>query len=249
MLKKQGSDQSVSSVLKLSALSLVLASSALANPHANAGKKDTRTQLARNAKADAPHRIAVSYLKALAGQGDTDNLDLLLGGVTMTAEDFTIPNWRIAKREPVRKEVGDLAAVKREIRNVRSAGTDALEGMLDMADDAGEDTITKVDQEQADEMMAPTRARAARFQQKFPVMAYLARADKEVFWHPSNPFLASVEDMGDSGRYRAEVHLFLVKEKRGNKTRTWPLRVMRLQADGYDSGYKVLPASNWDPEY
>jgi len=195
----------------------------------------------------AAERVAVAYLEALAGRGDPADLDLLLGGATLTAEDFRIPNWRITKREPVRHEVGDLAAAKREVDRVQSVGHDALNHV--MALDGETDGVTRINEAQAESLMAPTKVRAARFQRRFPVFAYLARADKEVFWHPSNPFLSTVEKMHGGGEYRAELHLFHIEEARGNKTRTWPLRVLRIQARGYDTGYKILPASNWDPEY
>jgi hypothetical protein len=39
------------------------------------------------------------------------------------------------------------------------------------------------------------------------------------------------------------------EREKGKQTRLWPLRVLRIKSAKYDSGWKVLPASDWDPNY
>ena len=61
---------------------------------------------------------------------------------------------------------------------------------------------------------------------------------------------AVLDEMGKSGKYRLELHIFRIKETNpGQKARIWPLRVLRIKTKTYDSGWKILPASDWDPEY
>jgi hypothetical protein len=50
---------------------------------------------------DDARKVAESYLKALEGKGDDSARNYLLGGATLTANDFSIPNWRIARRDAV----------------------------------------------------------------------------------------------------------------------------------------------------
>ena len=49
--------------------------------------------------------------------------------------------------------------------------------------------------------------------------------------------------------YVLEVHRFQIEEKDGGSARIWPLRVLRVTSKTYDSGWKILPASDWDPNY
>ena len=83
------------------------------------------------------------------------------------------------------------------------------------------------------------------------MFAYVARVGKDVFWHPQNPWRTVMKGLGEQGHYDLELHLFRIEEREANRPpRVWPLRVLRIRSDkGYDSGWKVLPASDWDPEY
>lgn len=214
-------------------------------PAAESGADNPR--LAGKPSRDPAKRVAISYLKALEGKGDANAREFLLGGATLTAEDFQIPNWRIQRREPVRRERADIAGAKREMRGVRDLGRDALERVMNLGGGA---EMEAVSERAAEKMMGPTRLRAARFQKRFPVFAYLSRVDKDLFWHPANPFNDVVAHMGEEGQYRAELHLFRIVEKEpGQKARVWPLRILRLKTKTFDTGWKVLPASDWDPEY
>ena len=100
-------------------------------------------------------------------------------------------------------------------------------------------------------MLAATKRQAAGLQRRFPVFAYIARVDKDVFWHPRNPWRRVLKALAKQGTARIELHLYRIAERTpGRPPRVWPLRVLRIQDDhGYDSGYRVLPASDWDPEY
>lgn len=198
-------------------------------------------------RADEPRRVAIAYLKALEGRGDDAAREYLLGELTLTAEDFRIPNWRIKEREPPLVEVGALAEAVREMKALDKAGRETLNSVVNLD---GDDEIAALSQEQAERMMAPTKKRARAIRKKFPVFAYVARVGKDVFWHPSNPWRTVVEQMDEESEYRLEVHLFRIEEKAASgKTRVWPLRVLRIRTKAYDSGWKILPASDWDPEF
>jgi hypothetical protein len=198
-------------------------------------------------KVDEPQRIAIAYLKALDGSGDDLAKDYLLGGATLTADDFTIPNWSIDTREPAQVEVAAIKDAVGMMRALEKAGRETLNAAVNLD---GDDAMATIDQAAAEKLMGPTRERAKAFKKKFPVFSYVARVDKDVFWHPSNPWRAIVKEIGDSGKYRLELHIFRIKETEpGRKPRVWPLRVLRIQTKTYDSGWKILPASDWDPEY
>ena len=86
-------------------------------------------------------------------------------------------------------------------------------------------------------------------QAKLALFGKLARVDTWVYWNPANPLRLLVPELGTRGDYQLWYHHFEIEEvlKRG-KTRTWPLRVLRSKTDAYDSGWKILPASDWNPE-
>jgi hypothetical protein len=105
-------------------------------------------------------------------------------------------------------------------------------------------------QEQAQKILGPTRAAAVKFQDGFPLFAYVARIDKDVFWHPDNPWRKEAKKLGKEGNYVLELHRFTIEEHEpGRPARLWPLRVLRVKTKTYDSGWKILPASDWDPNY
>ena len=197
------------------------------------------------AKDDPARRVAIAYLKALHGTGDGSARELLLGGSTLTADDFTIPNWKIVRRDPPEIEEGDIRAAVAEMRALDKAGRETLNAVVNLDGDSAK----ALTQAQAEKMMAPTKRRAERFRRAFPVFSYVARVGKDVFWHPSNPWRTVVDELGDKGKYKLVLHRFHIEERAGGKTRVWPLRVLRITTAQYDSGWKVLPASDWDPEY
>lgn len=203
--------------------------------------------LAGNALAekDEVQKIAEAYLNALTGKGSEAAREYLLGGATLSAAVVTYPNWKIVKREKVKVEEADLADAVKEMKAYDAAGRKALDELLKMAGDSEVREITK---EQAEKIMKPTEAKRARFMEKFPLFSLVARIDKDVYWHPKNPWRVLLDKLGTRGEYRLEFHRFEIEEIDHGKKRVWPLRVLRMKTDKFDTGYKILPASEWDPE-
>lgn len=194
---------------------------------------------------DQPRKIAEAYLKALEGKGDDSARNYLLGGATLTANDFTIPNWKIKKRDEVRVEDKDVDGAVRQLRDLEKKGAEALNNVV-----VAEDAQVSMSQEQANKLLEPTRRQAQKFIEAYPLFAYVARVGKDVFWHPENPWLQVIKALPRGGQYHLEVHRFQIEETDAGKTaRIWPLRVLRITSTGYDSGWKILPASDWDPNY
>ncbi|HEY1098302.1 MAG TPA: hypothetical protein VGF99_05215 [Myxococcota bacterium] len=193
---------------------------------------------------DAPRKIAESYLKALEGKGDGTARNYLLGGATLTANDFTIPNWKIVKRDEVRTETKDVDGAVKMMRDLEKKGAEALNSVV-----VSEDAQVALSQEQANKLLEPTRQQAQRFIEAYPLFSYVARVGKDVFWHPENPWLKEVKRLDKGSQYTLEVHRFQIEEKDGGNARIWPLRVLRVTSKSYDSGWKILPASDWDPNY
>ncbi|MBI5495377.1 MAG: hypothetical protein HY904_10165 [Deltaproteobacteria bacterium] len=213
--------------------------------------KVTQTPLGLDA-VDEPRKAAEAYLKALSGQGDDTARDTLLGGATLNARLETLPNWKIVSREPGQVELGELADVATNMENLDKEGRMALAKMLGggPASDPDGLSMQELDAEQAQQLLAPTKARAAAFQKSHPVFAYVARVDREVYWHPKNPVRKLIADAGSKGRYQLDFHLFKVEVLEGaqKKSRVWPLRLLRLRTDKLDTGWRVLPASDWNAE-
>jgi hypothetical protein len=197
------------------------------------------------AEKDEVQKIAEAYLNALTGKGGEGAREYLLGGATLTAELVTYPNWKIVKREKVKVEEADLADAVKEMKALDAAGRKALDEMFKMA---GDKEVREITKEQADKIMKPTTAQSRKFQDKFPLFAYVARVGKEVYWHPKNPWKVLIDKLGTKGQYRLEFHRFEIEETDRGKTRVWPLRILRMTTDKFDTGYKILPASEWDPE-
>jgi len=203
---------------------------------------------------DEPFKIADAYAKAVTGQGDQKVRELLLGGMTFMAETVGYDNYKFVTRDPARTENGDLAEVVKEMSTIDKAGRKALNdlasGNTGKVGDEGEQ-IGEVTAATAAKMMAPSKKMMAAFTQKHPVFAYVARMDKEVYWHPKNPIRPLIESTPKKGHYTLEVHRFVVESIEGplKTKKTWKLRVLRLQVDGgFDTGWKILPAADWNPE-
>ena len=194
---------------------------------------------------DDARKVAESYLKALEGKGDDNARNYLLGGSTLTANDFTIPNWKIAKRDAVRTEERNVDGAVKMMRELERKGAEALNSVV-----VSEDSQLSLTQEQANKLLEPTRRLAQKFIESYPLFSYVARVGKDVFWHPENPWLKEVKKLDKGVPYRLELHRFHIQEQdsSGNK-RIWPLRVLRVTTKSYDSGWKILPASDWDPNY
>jgi hypothetical protein len=125
------------------------------------------------------------------------------------------------------------------------AGAESLSGVVVIEGESLELT-----QAQAEKLLGPTREMALQFQERFPLFSYVSRNGKDVFWHPENPWRKEVKKLGKGGNYTLEMHRIMIEEKAsGTQTRLWPLRVLRIRTKSYDSGWKILPASDWDPNY
>lgn len=195
-------------------------------------------------------KVAEAYLDALSGKGDENGRDLLLGGATMNAQLFILENWRVKEKEKPRIEEGELATAQRLIGELDKAGRAALTKLMS-GDAVGDDLqVTEVSQEEATKLMAPTRERAQKLLQKFPVLAYATRVGKEVYWHPKNPMRPLLARAGDSGTFKLELYLFKIETVEGPRRvpRVWPLRVLRFRTGKLDTGWRVLPASDWNAE-
>ena len=194
---------------------------------------------------DEARKVAERYLKALAGEGSELAGSFLLGGLTLTAQDFSIPNWRIVSREEPRIEERLVADAVRMLWALDGAAAESLKNIV-----VAEGESLSLTQEQAVQLLGPTREMAVQLQERFPLFSFVARNGKDIFWHPENPCRKEVRKLGQDGSYRLTLHRFTIEEREnGARTRLWPLRVLRMTTNNYDSGWKILPASDWDPSY
>jgi hypothetical protein len=195
--------------------------------------------------------VAVAYLNALTGTGDDSGKALLLGGVTTTAQLFTLDNWEFASMDPVRREQGDLAQAQRAVRELDAAGRASFMKLLG-GEPVGDDLkVVEVSEADAARALAPARAQEARLLKQHPVLAYALRvAKKEAFWHPKNAMRNVLAKADGVGQYSLEVHRWMVlsREGPGKTPRRGPLRVLRFKTEKLDTGYKVLPATDWRGE-
>lgn len=219
----------------------------LAQKKAPASTAAKSTKAVKKGAKDTPREIAVAYLESLEGKRTIKPREYLLGGLTLTAEDFSIPNWKIVKRDEPKVEKAPIADAVKAMRKLEKVSEDSL---ANFGQPSGDESFASLSQSDAQKLLGPTEAEAKRFQKAFPVFAYSARVGKDVFWHPSNPWRRVIKKLGTQGDYHLELHLFHIEEvSSGGKKRVWPLRVLRIRSEKHDTGWKILPASNWDPEF
>jgi hypothetical protein len=194
--------------------------------------------------------VAKTYLDALSGAGNEGGKDLLLGGVTMNAQLFVLENWKILSKEPVRKEQGELGPAVKSMNELDRAGRQALTKAITSGGSGDDLQVMQLSQEEATKLMKPTQDRAIKFQKNFPVLAYVLRVNKEVYWHPKNPMRTVLAKAGTNGKYDVEVHRFAIETREGPRQvpRQWPLRILRFKSAKLDTGWKVLPASDWNAD-
>lgn len=214
----------------------------------------TDTEVGTDAKDDA-RKAAEAYLQAISHQGNDGAIESLLGGATLTARLYSIENWKVVGREKHRKELGDVSDLHQYVNAIDKAGREALAAMLGggpAASDADGLGVQEISQEEAAKILEPTKKLGNAMKASHPVFAYVARVDKQVYWHPKNPFRKLLADAGAKGKYTCELDYFWVETVEGRhedkNTRKWPLRIVRWQAGGVDTGFKVLPASDWNAE-
>lgn len=195
-------------------------------------------------------KVASTYLNALTGQGDEAGKDLLLGGVTMNAQLFSLENYTFKSKDPVLKEEGDLAHAVQQMNDLDKAGRTALTKLMGVEAVGDDLKMTEVSQAEATKLLAPTRERAQAFQKSHKELSYVLRVGKEVYWHPKNPMRAVLAKAGTQGKYSLEVHRWVITSTEGaaKTPREWPIRVVRFKTTKLDTGWKVLPASDWNGE-
>jgi hypothetical protein len=202
------------------------------------------------AQEDAVHQLARAYLDALTGVGDDAARDSLLGGVTMNASIATIGSWRIVAEDPVRRETAPLQTAAEMMTDLDKAGRATLANLLNQSGALSNDVqVRELSEAEANKLLAPTRERASRFNRTLPVFAYIARVSKPVYWHPKNPIRPLLAQAVIDGTYTLQVHRMTIEILEGprKEVRRWPLRVLRFTTSrGLDTGWKILPASDWN---
>ena len=98
--------------------------------------------------------------------------------------------------------------------------------------------------------MKPTQDKSNRFTKTYPVLAKVMRVGKEVYWHPKNPMRPILAKAGSTGHYTVDLYRFVIESKEGPRQvpRQWPLRILRFKTNKVDTGWKVLPASDWNAD-
>ena len=168
----------------------------------------------------------------------------------LTLYSFSLENWKFKDKDPVRREEGDLAHAVQMMNTLDKSGRAALTKLMGVEAVGDDLKMTEVGPEEASKLLAPTKQHAAEFAKHHPVLAYILRVGKEVYWHPKNPMRAVLAKSGTKGKYTIEVHRWTVTSVEGaaKTPREWPLRVVRFKSDKVDTGWKILPASDWNAE-
>lgn len=202
-----------------------------------------------SAEAEAA-KAAETYLNALTGSGDDRGRQLLLGGATMDAELSSLENWRIVSKDPFKSEDGDLAGALRLINDLDNAGHESLRKMMKEQVKGRGMTLHELSQADAAKLLTPTKEKAQRFSKACPLLAYVARVGKELYWHPKNPIRPLLAKAGKHGQYSLQLQRFKIETREGPRqvAREWPLRVLRFRSASLDTGWKILPASDWSTD-
>jgi hypothetical protein len=203
------------------------------------------------AQGDAePRKVAETYLNALSGAGDERGKDLLLGGVTMNAQLFGLENWTIKAKDASKKEEGELAHASHLVAQLDDTARKAIASLLGVAQVGDDLQVTEMSRADAEKLLEPTREKALILQKDLPVLSYVLRVGRELYFHPKNPMRVILAKAGSTGRYTIELHRWIILSKEGpaKQPREWPLRVVRFRAGKLDTGWKVLPASDWNAD-
>ncbi|MGQ0505107.1 MAG: hypothetical protein ACT4TC_07270 [Myxococcaceae bacterium] len=198
---------------------------------------------------DEVREIAERYLKSTTGEGDESGKELLLGGPSMDASLFSLENGKIVATDPVRSEKGDLGSA---VKLMNELDKSAKVAIGKMGGDTGGDElqVTELTGAAATKIMRPTKTAAEKFLKKHPILGKALRVNKEVYWHPKNAMRPVMRKAGTHGFYSIVLHRFLVQSFEGPRKvpRKWGLKVVRFETDTLDTGWKVLPASDWSAE-
>lgn len=190
--------------------------------------------LARDPKPiEDPKTLAEKYLVALGDGHDQSGKDYLLGGLTLDAVTASALLPELAGQSPKRVEDGSLKDAAEAVSALDSATASLDE--LSLAD--------------AKRLVEKTKALQKTFAKKLPVFADVIRVDRPLYWNKRNPMRVLLEEAGREGTYHLEYVPFTAKSRDSDgKTKTWPLRIVRFKSGTIDTGWKVLPASEWDPQ-
>lgn len=190
-------------------------------------------------------KIATEYLNALQSVDTTDGKEHLLGGITIDAKNAHVLNAKIVKKGEIKSESGNLADVSTLMRDLDSAGFKVL----------GQETAetpepTTMDLQQALQLIEKTRELRQTMLKKYPVLSDVVRVDRALYWHTKNPMRPVLKQAGREGTYDVQFVAYTIESKDDAKAkaRQWPLRFVRFKSGEVDTGWKVLPASEWDPE-
>jgi hypothetical protein len=197
---------------------------------------------------DEPQQIAEKYLKALSDPKAQAGKDHLLGGASLDAKSAVVFAPKITARAETRVEEGAVADLAAAVDALDKAGLALLEDSSMLA--GVSDPKAGVDVEKARKMAEKTKQLRKDLVTKYPVFSDVIRADRTLYWHPKNPARLILQKAQKSGQYKVEYIAFTVESKdtAKDKAHTWPLRIVRIKTEGNDTGWKVLPASDWDPE-
>jgi hypothetical protein len=194
-----------------------------------------------NAPIEDPKVLAEKYLVALADGHDQSGKDHLLGGLTLDAVTATTLMPEIVGQAPKRSEDGSLAELSEAIDALDKAG---IGGLKD-----GQKDLSEIGIADAKKLMGQTKLQRQALAKKFPVIADVIRYDRPVYWHPRNPTRVLLKESAKTGTYHLDYVAFTVSSHDSSgKAVRWPLRIVRFKIAGGDTGWKVLPASEWDPE-
>jgi hypothetical protein len=193
-------------------------------------------------------KLAEQYLGALAGTGDASGRDLLLGGATTSAQLYVLENWRIVGEQTARHEEGDVEQATRLMRELDQASIQAASGLLasNSAESASVDIITP---EVAREIMKPTQESADRLTSALPLMASFLYVGSAVYWNPKSASRVTLASAGP-GKYALDIRAFDVETTEGPRKvpRRFPLKMVHFKAPNVDTGWRVLPAADWNAD-
>ena len=168
----------------------------------------------------------------------------------MNASIASIGSWKIIAEDPVRKESAALQTAAQLMADLDKSGRATLANLLNQSGALSDDVqVRELSEAEANKLLAPTKERASRFHRALPVLAYVARVSKPVYWHPKNPIRPLLAQAGADGTYSLEVYRMTIESLEGprKEVRRWPLRVLRFTTShGLDTGWKILPASDWN---
>jgi hypothetical protein len=200
-------------------------------------------------KAEDPQQIAEKYLAALADPKKAQGKDYLLGGASLDAKAASVTGPKIVSKAEPRMEEGQVSDLKTAVDALDKAGLALLEEGAALGGTGGGEK-KEVNLDHARKMAEKTKQLRKELVTKFPVFSDVIRVDKMIYWHPKNPARLLLQKSDPAGTYKVDYIAYTVESKdtAKDKARQWPLRLVKIKTDSVDTGWKVLPASEWDPE-